>query len=125
MHNVNAVKESPHEKMQVFVQMAWSFSTGVGIILFLAEITIICWLQFIKINSSAAIASTVIVVPVLVIFLIFAAFFYKRLINHKYEKSYADLETLGQELAELQNHSAMENLNSTNNITGSTTLQTV
>ena len=120
---MNAIKESPHEKMQVFVQMAWAFSTGLGIILFMAEITIICWLQFYPINKAAAIASTVVVVPVLIIFLLFAAFFYKRLISHKYEKSYHDLETLGQELAELQNHSAMENLNTSNSVPGA--LQTV
>lgn len=125
VHNVNAVKESPHEKMQVFVQMAWSFSTGLGIILFLAEITIICWVQFISVNQAAAIASTVVVAPVLVIFLIFAAFFYKRLISHKYEKSYQDLETLGQELAELQNHSAMETLNPNNSVSSHGALQTV
>lgn len=125
VHNVNAVKESPHEKMQVFVQMAWSFSTGLGIILFLAEITIICWMQFITINRSAAIASTVVVGPVLILFLVFAAFFYKRLISHKYEKSYQDLETLGQELAELQNHSALETLNASNSMNTSAALQTV
>lgn len=111
--------------MQVFVQMAWSFSTGLGIILFLAEITIICWMQFITINRSAAIASTVVVGPVLILFLVFAAFFYKRLISHKYEKSYQDLETLGQELAELQNHSALETLNASNSMNTSAALQTV
>lgn len=113
VHNVNAVKESPHEKMQVFIQMAWAFSTGIGIILFLAEITIICWLQFLTVNRNAAIASTVIVGPVLVIFLLFAAFFYKRLISHKYERSYKDLEDLEQIAEELQHHTEMEKLNST------------
>ena len=111
MHNVNAVKESPHEKMEIFIQMAWTFSTGLGIILFLAEITIICWLQFVNLDRNAAIASTAIVVPVLVIFIFFAAFFYKRLISHKYEKSYRDLEDLEQIAAEVQNHSSqMEQL---------------
>ncbi|KAL4224328.1 Protein orai-2 [Mactra antiquata] len=112
VHNVNAVKESPHEKMQVFIQLAWAFSTGLGIILFLAEITIICWLQFVTINKYAAIASTIIVAPVLVIFLVFAAFFYRRLISHKYERSYRDLEDLQQIAEELQNHSQLQNLNS-------------
>ncbi|XP_060552198.1 calcium release-activated calcium channel protein 1-like [Ruditapes philippinarum] len=113
VHNVNAVKESPHEKMQGFIQMAWAFSTGLGIILFLAEITIICWLQFLSVNKDAAIASTAIVVPVLIIFLLFAAFFYRRLISHKYERSYRDLEDLQQIAEELQNNSQLENLNST------------
>ena len=116
VHNVNAVKESPHEQMEIFIQMAWGFSTGLGIILFLAEITIICWLQFITVNKTAAIASTVIVVPVCVIFLFFAVFFYRRLINHKYEKSYRDLEDLQQMATELENHSQLEILNQTHNI---------
>lgn len=118
---MNAVKESPHEKMQVFIQLAWAFSTGLGIILFLAEITIICWLQFVTINRGAAIASTVIVAPVLVIFLVFAAFFYRRLISHKYERSYRDLEDLQKIAAELENHSQLQNLNSQ----GSGTIQNV
>lgn len=113
VHNVNAVKESPHEKMQGFIQMAWAFSTGLGIILFLAEITIICWLQFISVNKSAAYVSTGIVAPVLVIFLLFAAFFYRRLISHKYERYNRDLEDLQQIAEELQNNSQLENLNST------------
>jgi calcium release-activated calcium channel protein 1 len=99
--------------MQGFIQMAWAFSTGLGIILFLAEITIICWLQFLNVNKDAAIASTAIVVPVLIIFLLFAAFFYRRLISHKYERSYRDLEDLQQIAEELQNNSQLENLNST------------
>ena len=111
VHNVNAVKESPHEKMEVFIQMAWSFSTGVGIILFLAEITIICWVQFVTINPNAAIVSTAIVVPVLVLFLFFAAHFYRRLISHKYERSYRDLEDLQQMATELENHTQLESLN--------------
>jgi len=96
--------------METYIQLAWTFSTGIGIILFLAEITIICWLQFINVSKEAAIASTAIVVPVLVVFLIFAAFFYKKLISHKYERSYRDLEDLQQELEQLQQtHSAMDN----------------
>lgn len=111
VHNVTAVHESPHEKMEVFIQMAWSFSTGFGIILFLAEITLVCWLQFVTLNRNAAVASTAIVVPVLVIFLLFAAHFYRRLISHKYEKSSRDLEDLEQMAAQLENHSQMESLN--------------
>ncbi|KAL3857920.1 hypothetical protein ACJMK2_012545 [Sinanodonta woodiana] len=94
VHNVNAVHESPHEKMVVFITMAWIFSTGLGIILFLAEIVVICWLQFIGINVNAAIASTVIVIPVLIVFLLFAAHFYRKLIAHKYERTYQGLEEL-------------------------------
>ncbi|KAH3886545.1 hypothetical protein DPMN_010556 [Dreissena polymorpha] len=116
VHNVNAVKESPHEKMECFIFMAWSFSTGFGIILFLAEITIICWVQFINLSKEAAIVSTAIVVPLLVLFIAFAAFFYKKLISHKYENYNRDLEDLEHEFNQLQNHSAIDHTNTSQGI---------
>ena len=110
VHNVNAIKESPHETMEKFIQMAWGFSTGFGIILFLLEITIICWMQFVTKNRGAAIASTVVVVPVIVLFLIFAAHFYRRLISHKSQRAFDDFEDLERIAHEVENHAQMENL---------------
>ena len=110
VHNVNAIKESPHETMERYIQMAWAFSTGFGIILFLVEITIICWMQFVTKNTAAAIASTVVVAPVVVIFLIFAAHFYRRLISHKSQRAFDDFEDLERIAHEVENHAQMENI---------------
>jgi len=40
------LKESPHKSMHCYIEMAWAFSTGLGILLFLAEIAILCWVKF-------------------------------------------------------------------------------
>lgn len=99
VHNVNAVNESPHEKMNVLIQVAWGFSTGLGIILFLTEIVLICWVKFdtkaVNHNKSAAWASTAVVIPVGIIFVIFSFHFYRKLISHKVEQKTKDIEELG------------------------------
>lgn len=110
VHNVNAIKESPHETMEMYIQMAWAFSTGFGIILFLIEITIICWMQFVTKNKGAAIASTAVVAPVVLIFLIFAAHFYRRLISHKSKRAFDDFEDLERIAQEVENHAQIEKL---------------
>ncbi|XP_022339625.2 calcium release-activated calcium channel protein 1-like [Crassostrea virginica] len=113
VHNVNSVKESPHEKMQSFIQMAWAFSTGLGIMLFLAELVLICWVKFNTNNAghnvAAAWASTGIVIPVGIIFLVFAFHFYKKLIAHKFdnhERSLAALDRMAEEID--MNHGIMD-----------------
>ncbi|KAL5016595.1 hypothetical protein ScPMuIL_006184 [Solemya velum] len=114
VHNVNAVSESPHEKMEMFIQTAWACSTGLGIILFLAEIALLCWVKFdtkkANHNKNAAIASTSIVIPVSILFLLFAVHFYRKLIAHKYEQSSRGLEELQTLAADLENHSAVQNV---------------
>lgn len=50
------MNESPHEKMHLYIEAAWGFSTVFGILLFMAEIAIICWVVFIKVSIKAALA---------------------------------------------------------------------
>ena len=93
VHNVTAVQESPHDRMHVYIELAWIFSTGIGILLFIVQMTVIAWVRFYN-HRNAAIASTVISVPALVIFIAFAVHFYRQLIAHKYERSTRGLEEL-------------------------------
>ncbi|KRT85098.1 hypothetical protein AMK59_2373, partial [Oryctes borbonicus] len=37
------VSESPHERMRGFIELAWAFSTILGLFLFLVEVAILCW----------------------------------------------------------------------------------
>lgn len=94
VHNVTAVMESPHDKMHWYIELSWIFSTGVGILLFLLAMAIIAWVRFIRITYYASIASTVIIVPALLIFIGFAVHFYRQLITHKYERHTRGLEEL-------------------------------
>lgn len=117
MHSSVVVMESPHDKMHWYIELAWMFSTGLGILLFLAEMAILVWVRFydsvstkkhdsatngtVTRSYAAPIASTAIIVPVIVIFLVFAFVFYHKLIAHKYERStrgLEELENMAQEL---------------------------
>ncbi|XP_029462765.1 protein orai-3 isoform X2 [Rhinatrema bivittatum] len=116
IHNLNSVNESPHERMHRYIELAWGFSTALGLFLFLAEVVLLCWVKFLPVGAprekkpaatateppaeeywagwSAALASTVIMVPVGVIFIIFAMHFYRSLVGHKTDRYQQELEEL-------------------------------
>lgn len=127
IHNLNSVNESPHERMHHYIELAWGFSTALGIFLFLTEVVLICWVKFMPIGKTssarkswtaapilassvatptvvtldnsgwnAALASTVIMVPVGVVFIIFALHFYRSLVGHKTDRHQQELEELNQ-----------------------------
>ncbi|XP_072272011.1 calcium release-activated calcium channel protein 1-like [Pyxicephalus adspersus] len=114
VHNLNSVKESPHEKMHRHIELAWAFSTVIGTLLFLAEVVLLCWVKFLPVKSpktaanntispgeAAAIASTSIMVPFGLIFIVFAVHFYRSLVSHKTDRQFQELNELA-ELAHLQ-----------------------
>ncbi len=95
IHNVTAVNESPHDRMHKYIEMAWIFSTGIGILLFLIQMAILAWVRFHPFkDSKAPIASTAIIIPAIVIFIAFAVHFYRQLVTHKYERHAKGLEEL-------------------------------
>ncbi|XP_062038647.1 calcium release-activated calcium channel protein 1 isoform X2 [Lepus europaeus] len=131
VHNLNSVKESPHERMHRHIELAWAFSTVIGTLLFLAEVVLLCWVKFLPLkkqpgqprptskppasgaasnNSSesgitpgqaAAIASTTIMVPFGLVFIVFAVHFYRSLVSHKTDRQFQELSELA-EFARLQ-----------------------
>ncbi|XP_063310334.1 calcium release-activated calcium channel protein 1-like [Pelobates fuscus] len=111
VHNLNSVRESPHERMHHHIELAWAFSTVIGTLLFLAEVVLLCWVKFLPVNSpksmvndttgvspgkAAAIASTAIMVPFGLIFIVFAVHFYRSLVSHKTDRQLRDLAELAQ-----------------------------
>ena len=106
VHNVTAVLESPHEKLHWYIELAWIFSTGIGILLFLVVMAILAWVRFYPKDSSVAsflapVASTIIIIPCLIIFVVFGIRFYRQLISHKYERHTQGLEELEHMASEL------------------------
>ncbi|GFO37759.1 calcium release-activated calcium channel protein 1 [Plakobranchus ocellatus] len=99
--------ESPHDELRVCVEMAWICSTGLGIILFLSEIAILCWVKFYKMSKPSAIAATAVVVPAGILFIAFSLIFYQKLMAHKYQRhsdTLRELDKLASELHPQSDH---------------------
>ena len=62
-------------------------SRYLGILLFLVEIAILCWVKFWFKDHTVAWVATGLLIPILVIFVGFAAHFYLKLVAHKSEVS--------------------------------------
>lgn len=123
VHNLNSVKESPHERMHRHIELAWAFSTVIGTLLFLAEVVLLCWVKFLPLQNpvqtdtngetgtpapgispgqAAAITSTTIMVPFGLVFIVFAVHFYRSLVSHKTDRQFEELEELSN-ITRLQN----------------------
>ncbi|XP_054708057.1 calcium release-activated calcium channel protein 1-like [Uloborus diversus] len=89
-----SISESPHEKLHWYIETAWAFSTVFGILLFLLEIAILCWVKFFEFSFTAAWATTVVLFPVVLLLLAFAVHFYRTLVAHKFELSKHGLREL-------------------------------
>ncbi|KAK7023626.1 Protein orai-2 [Halocaridina rubra] len=96
------ISESPHVTMHRYIEAAWSFSTVLGILLFLVEIGLLCWVKFIDYSRNAAVASTVLLVPLVLLFILFAFHFYWKLVAHKVENADKDLKDMEEQLQALQ-----------------------
>ncbi|KAL1269549.1 hypothetical protein QQF64_031838 [Cirrhinus molitorella] len=121
VHNLNSIKESPHERMHRHIELAWAFSTVIGTLLFLIEVVLLCWVKFLPLNNktkksdsnvtdapavspgeAAAIACTIIMAPLCLVFIVFAVHFYRSLVSHKTERQHQELEVLSK-ITQMQN----------------------
>lgn len=103
--NTYSANDGTHNRLRNYIEMSWFFSTTIGIFLFLVEIDLICWVKFwnygansgTNIGRIASISVTVALVPILILFILFAVKFYRSLVTHQFEKSereILELETL-------------------------------
>ncbi|XP_054289390.1 calcium release-activated calcium channel protein 1 isoform X2 [Macrosteles quadrilineatus] len=101
LHSISLVHESPHERLHWYIETAWAFSTLIGLVLFLFEIALLCWVKFYDFSRVAAWSASVILIPVVIIFILFAVHFYRSLVTHKYEVTASgirELELLKQQI---------------------------
>ncbi|XP_043283418.1 calcium release-activated calcium channel protein 1-like isoform X3 [Venturia canescens] len=94
LHSISLVHESPHERLHWYIEVAWAFSTLLGLLLFLLEIAILCWVKFYDFSKVAAWSACIVLIPVLIIFLAFAIHFYRSLVAHKYEVTVSGIREL-------------------------------
>jgi len=118
IQTAQTVHESPHIKMSIIVELAWAFSTVLGILLFLIEICILCWVKFYTFESHlAAWVATGLIIPIFFVFIAFAAHFYMKLVGHKsevYEYNIKELELLKDQLEENGDHDNISHKGSIN-----------
>ena len=88
------VHESPHEKLHMCIELAWGCSTVLGILLFMIEVIILCWIQFYNVMIAAAYVATAILLPFVVLFIMFAFMFYRKLVAHTYEVRKSGIQEL-------------------------------
>ena len=94
LHSISLVNESPHERLHWYIEIAWAFSTLLGLLLFLLEIAILCWVKFYDLSQMAAWSACIVLIPVLIVFVAFAIHFYRSLMTHKYEVTVSGIREL-------------------------------
>jgi calcium release-activated calcium channel protein 1 len=109
------VFESPHSKMNFIIELAWGFSTVIGILLFLVEIALLCWVKFYEVSHVVAWVATGMLIPIMIVFVAFAALFYLKLVAHKSEVVSQDIDELEMIKKQLENSSPTDNLLNGNN----------
>jgi calcium release-activated calcium channel protein 1 len=80
--------------MKYYIEASWICSTLLGLLLFLVDIGLLCWVKFYPLSSTAAYAATAILAPLLLLFLLFAIHFYRSLADHSSERISGEMKDL-------------------------------
>lgn len=81
--------------------------------LFLAQMAVVGWVRFYKISQTAAIVSTAVIIPAIVIFILFAIHFYRHLVAYKFATATQKLQQLEDEVNRLEierHHQSMSDI---------------
>ncbi|XP_069157175.1 calcium release-activated calcium channel protein 1 [Procambarus clarkii] len=96
--------ESPHIKMHGFIEASWIMSNILGLLIFMVFMGLLSWIKFLDYSRNAAVGSTTILVPFLIIFTAFAIHFYYKLVKHKVKSAGKSLNEIAVGLEELQKY---------------------
>ncbi|VUZ49549.1 unnamed protein product [Hymenolepis diminuta] len=94
--------DTPYEKVRGYVEMSWIFSTALGMLLFLIVVVLACWVKFWNISRWSAGVCFLVVGPVVIIYVLFAIFFYRTLISFKYKNASKMVDSLDRLMSELE-----------------------
>jgi len=76
--SVRLAKDSPHEDMIFYIDLAWFLANNVSIFFFIVDVVLLCWIQF---PAPAAISATAIMIPVLILLCVFSVIFYRKTVT--------------------------------------------
>ena len=80
-------QNSQHVRLQIYIQLSWFFSTCLGLALFLIEVAVIFFVQFLSIDFPlAAYCGVAVLLPALAAILFFSCHFYRILRVEQAEK---------------------------------------
>ncbi len=94
----------PHQKFHRFIELAWIMSTVIGIFLFLVEIGLICFIKFYPLSTLIALTATIVMTPILILFLLFTFTFYKKIADYKLNVTQQFLANVDRNLSPLHEH---------------------
>ena len=92
-----------------YIEIAWVFSTVMGLILFLIEIGLLCWIRFLYPSRNAAITTTILLIFIGIVFIFFVVQFYFKLVNHQFSNVERDVNDLEAQMAHLHDQTVHEN----------------
>ena len=91
---INNADHKPLSSLNIFIEIAWVVSTGLGLFLFLIELGIIIWIKVRGFSRLAAISALVTLTIVGCPFILFAIGFYIRVTRAKVHLHQKDLEKI-------------------------------
>jgi hypothetical protein len=91
---INNENKKPLSSLNIYIEIAWVVSTGLGLFLFIIELCLIFWIKVSGFSQTAAIAAIVTLGIVGCPFILFAVGFYFRVARAKVHLHQTDLETI-------------------------------
>lgn len=98
LNSINIAKESPHDDLIWYIDLAWFLANTVSICLFIIDVVLLSWIKF---DTTPAICITSIMVPVLLLLCVFSVVFYRQTVHQQIDladKRYDELKAMGRKL---------------------------
>ncbi|CEF65240.1 Calcium release-activated calcium channel protein 1 [Strongyloides ratti] len=97
-------KDSPHRRLHFYVELSWLFSTCIGLLLFLVEIGVIFFVKFDAVNYlPAAYITTMMLAPVLILFLVFSYLIHKNRMRYSMERAHSKMDGIEKYVNSVEN----------------------